>query len=374
MAPSVQPAVRGNPLSGKPWFVDCQWDEAWMGARRVNDWNPRTRRYVGRVYPQYDNAFLGPVQTPSRAALISSQIARYPIPKWVGPTRLGMFQTVYDYLVRTAGQAPGAVRFLVFRRLESGNCRPYRLPDQSIYGPKVHARLVDDFARGVRAAARDGFGGPLVVIIEPDVMPSIECTLETIRGSSARRRFVDTRISEIRNAVGKFAGLPSTTVYVDAGASDYVGWKAQVKYFKRIGIQRVRGFSLNVTHYDWTRDNVAYGNRLAKALGVHFVVSTGRAGRGNLPDRLLARGYERGCNIPNAGLGPTPTVRTGSRYADAFLWLLNPGFSDGNCKSGSRSFRTPNVRWTQTLALRMIRQRCQDIHRCAGPRRLTFFE
>lgn len=362
-APTRQPVVVGNPLSGVRWFVDCQWDEAWMGSRIVEDWDPRVHRYRRRVN-----------QRPAMARLLSTFIARNPIAKWFGPTHTGMYNTVYNYLVRTNYLAPGAMRFVVFRRLESGNCRRYVTPNQRIYGPGVHRKLVDSFAAAVRAANRDGFGSPLTVVIEPDVLASIECTLPTIRGAAARRRFLRTRLAEISYAIGKFAPLPLATAYVDAGASDYVGWKAQVKYLRAVGIKRIRGFSLNVTHYDWTRDNVEYGRKLAGALGVHFVVSTGRAGGGNLPDRLLSRGYERGCNIPNAGLGPVPTVRTASRYADAYLWLLNPGFSDGNCKSGRRSFRTPNVRWTQTLAVRLIRQRCQSGPRCFGRGRPTYFE
>ena len=360
--PTVQPAIAGNPLAGKQWFVDCNWDEAWMGARRAEDWSSAAGSYV--VAPQQ----------PQIASTISNYIARQPIAKWIGPTRLGMYQTTLDYLKRTARQAPGATRFIVFRRLESGNCRKFSLPDQSLFGPAVHAQLVDRFAQAVRDADQAGSGGPLVVAIEPDVLASVRCTLATIKGKAARHGFLDTRIAEISHAVGAFAKLPNTTSYVDVGASDYAGWKYQLNLLKRVGINRIRGFSLNVTHYDWTRDNVEYGNRLAKALGVHFVVSTGRAGGGNLPDSLLKKGYERGCNIPNAGLGPTPTVRTASRYADAYLWLLNPGFSDGNCQSGAKSFRTANVHWTQTLALRLIRQRCQSGPRCYGRGRPSFYQ
>ena len=373
-APTVQPSVAGNPLSGKPWFVDCTWDEAWNGSRRVNDWNPLAQQHIGRVYAEHGGAFLGPIQSPERSAVLARFIARQPIAKWIGPAHTGMYNTTYKYLKRTSSQAPGALRFVVFRRLESGNCRRYSLPDQAIFGPKVHATLVNEFASAVRSASTDGFGGPLVVVIEPDVMPSIRCTLATIPDRAFKKRFLATRISEIKYAIGKFATLPNSTVYVDAGASDYVGWKAQVPYLKAVGINRIRGFSLNVTHYDWTRDNVAYGTKLAKALGVHFVVSTGRAGGGNLPDRLISQGYERGCNIPNAGLGPAPTVKTANSSIDAYLWLLNPGFSDGNCQSGARSFRTPNVKWTQTLALRLIKQRCMDLPRCFGRGKPSFFQ
>lgn len=385
-APSIADPIDGNPLADVPWFVDCQWDEAWKGARLVEDWDAKRNAYV-----------TSGAQSAATSAAISSYIARQPIAKWIGPSAkrdddgkamdpnsyASMYVTVHDYMRRTAAQAPGAMRFVILRRLEQGNCRKYTMqPPNGPYGRNTHRQLVNAFADGVRDAADDGYGGPVTIVIEPDIMPSIKCTIDSLP-ARLKRPFLDQRIAEIRYAISKLGPLPDANVYVDGGASDYVGasYLADSLYKVLKGNSPIRGFSLNVTHYDWAGNNFAYGEAVAASLTrrlgrtVHFVISTGRSGGGKLPASLLRKGFERGCNIPNAGLGPAPTLSTpySRRYLDGFLWLLNPGFSDGNCQSG-RNYRTGYVHWTQTLAVRLIRQRCQGlIQKCLGPRRPDYY-
>lgn len=45
------------------------------------------------------------------------------------------------------------------------------------------------------------------------------------------------------------------------------------------------------------------------------------------------------CNPPGAGNGLKPTASTGVALADAYLWVKNPGESDGQCNiaGGARS-------------------------------------
>ena len=359
VGPRSQPPIADNPLSGRQWFVDCQWGEAWIASRvRRNS----SGKIVGR-------------QTERNSKLFTSLIARQPIAKWIGPikrppptpnqvcnSRPGdspMYCTVSEYLQRSAQQAPGALRFIVFHKVPAGQCPGYKPPNQSLYGPKQFAEWVDDFARGVRDNP-----GPLAIVIEPDSMPRLHCT---------PRKWREIRIAQLSYAVDVFSQLPQATVYLDAGASDWIGWRTMASYLKRVGVQKIRGFSLNVTHYDWTRDNIAYGSLIAKRLDTHFVVSTGRAGGGNITQKLRDQGYLGACNIPNAGLGPAPTVQTGVPRLDAFVWLVNPGLSDGRCVGGNgKNFRTEGVEWADQLALNLIGRRCQSGSRCLGPRKVTY--
>jgi endoglucanase len=85
----------------------------------------------------------------------------------------------------------------------------------------------------------------------------------------------------------------------------------------------------------------------------HFVVDTSRNGRGpndmtaykaapyNQPDSVIT-GLQSGnwCNPPGAGLGHKPTASTGVPLADAYLWVKNPGESDGQCNiaGGARAW------------------------------------
>ena len=50
---------------------------------------------------------------------------------------------------------------------------------------------------------------------------------------------------------------------------------------RRVGVAKVRGFMLNATHYDWTRNNIRYGLKLSRLVGgKHFIINTAENGRG----------------------------------------------------------------------------------------------
>ena len=304
-----------NPLAGKDWFVDCQWGEAWTNSRISS---PRVQEQLAPIRVQ-------------------------PILKWFGPTKDGVYQTVSAYLERVADQAPGALPLLVWSKMESGYCNPsgYKPPDPRVYSSPVYRENVQEF----KAALLD-HPMPVAVVVEPDQLASLGCL-----PSGAKR----SKLARIAYAVDQLSTIPGVTAYVDAGASDWMGWKTMLGYLRRVGINKVRGFALNTTHYDWTLDNVAYGNQIARRLGKHFVVNTSRNGNGPITPQLRQQGYEGGCNIPNAGLGLAPTTRTHSSLADAYLWTLNPGFGDGPCRHG-KNYQTDRVRWDTPLALRIVRQ------------------
>jgi endoglucanase len=134
-----------------------------------------------------------------------------------------------------------------------------------------------------------------------------------------------------------------------------MGWKTMIGYLRKVGVAKTRGFALNTTHYDWTSNNRAYGEQMARRLNKHFIINTARNGNGPITPRLRAQGYEGGCNIPNAGLGPSPNTQTNSPWVDAYTWTLNPGFGDGPCRHG-KNYQTDRVRWDTPLALQLVRQ------------------
>ena len=61
--------------------------------------------------------------------------------------------------------------------------------------------------------------------------------------------------------------------------------------------------------------------------------ATGRNGNGPYD----GDGGPQWCNPPGRALGPAPTTRTGQPLADAFLWIKQPGASDGSCRPGEPS-------------------------------------
>ena len=61
---------------------------------------------------------------------------------------------------------------------------------------------------------------------------------------------------------------------------DWEPARRTAKKLRKIGISKVRGFMLNVTHYDWTAANIRHGIDLFVASVGHFVINTSQNGRG----------------------------------------------------------------------------------------------
>ena len=97
------------------------------------------------------------------------------------------------------------------------------------------------------------------------------------------------------------------------------------------GIAMAQGFSLNISNFLFTSDNVSYGAQISSLVGGrHFVVDTGRNGLGPTSD-------DQWCNPAGRALGVRPTTATGNALVDAFLWIKSPGESDGACNGAPAS-------------------------------------
>jgi endoglucanase len=142
-------------------------------------------------------------------------------------------------------------------------------------------------------------------------------------------------------------------VYVDAGAADALPARVTARILNAIGVRKIRGFFLNSTHSDWTRNEIRYGEQISRMTGgAHFVVNTSSNGQGPLPTAHPAtQGNEVICNPPGRGLGPKPTFNTGFPNVDAFAWIGNPGKSGGRCRPGAPP---TGVFWPQ-MALDLVR-------------------
>jgi len=206
-------------------------------------------------------------------------------------------------------------------------------------GRECHPRYLAGGAREDAATRRwfdafaDAVGTSRVVIAyEPDSIGTIECLAPSRR---------DDRIRLLRYGVDRLSQLPNATIYLEATASDWKPVKDTVSKLRRIGVHKVRGFMLNVTHYDWTAANIKYGRQVSKRLGgKHFIINTASNGRGpvHFKRRIGARNRTIviNCHPLFRGLGPTPTTNTGDRLVDAFMWISRPGYSSGSCNGGPR--------------------------------------
>jgi endoglucanase len=241
------------------------------------------------------------------------------------------------------GSEPGAHRFYfwntpaypahtVARYLETIEARhPNTVQQLSTYS-LVHKRCAADtsspafiarYTHWMQGLARGIGNFHVVMFLELDSLITTQCMAHNPRKLAAR-------LTEIRDAVQILEADPHVSVYVDGGAADAVSWQRTAKLLRRAGVAQAQGFFLNSTHFDWTTKEVAYGQKIARALGgVHFIVNTAENGQGPLVPKIrVGHGNEELCNPAGRGLGPLST-RTGYTYVDAFLWFTNPGGSGG---------------------------------------------
>jgi endoglucanase len=125
-----------------------------------------------------------------------------------------------------------------------------------------------------------------------------------------------------------------------------------VPILRAAGVAKARGFSLNVSNFAWTRDEIAYGRAISRRLGgKHFVLDTSRNGRGPLPQSQWKKDEDGWCNPWDRALGRPPSVQPGVPLVDAFLWVKHPGESDGTCNGGP-----PSGEWWPDYALGLARR------------------
>jgi endoglucanase len=285
-APSAGAQTSDNPLEGMTWYVDHE-SPSWQSWEFFN----RTGQ--------------------KRKADLIWKIAREPKNVWLGrftsPNFRVKVQRIFD-----AAHAQGAVPLFTVLRAQSTGC-------SASYdgGGTAEDARTREWYRDLAAAIGNQ---QAVIAFEPDSLGTIEC-------HAASRR--DDRYRLLKYGVEQLTALPNVTLYIEAGASDWQGAKTMAKKLKRVGIARARGFMLNATHYDWTRNNIKYGLDLSRRVGgKHFVINTAENGRG--PVHVRFRNGRRGtvwCNPGYRGLGPPPTTDTSNSRVDAYLWINRPGYA-----------------------------------------------
>ncbi|MFF0943288.1 glycoside hydrolase family 6 protein [Kocuria sp. CPCC 205300] len=282
---------------------------------------------------------------------------------------------------------------LVAYNLPFRDCSQYSSGGSS--GVAEYKAWIDGFAEGIR--------GEAVVVLEPDSLGLIPWyTGASGEPDACRPAGADPataaadRFEMLSYAVDALTALPDTRVYLDGTHSGWLAVGDAAERLVRAGVERADGFALNVSNFETTEKQLAYGTWVSKCIHfgtrmdpgnfagcgsqyhpasaddvstwgrtdawyaehvddaangpagprdlAHFVVDTSRNGQGPWTPELSSPDPQPWCNPPGRGLGRPPSTETGHELADAFLWIKVPGESDGECDRG-RGPGVPDPGW-----------------------------
>jgi endoglucanase len=292
------PPPATDPLTGATGFVDWKRGLAAVKSRRLRHRHPHQSAQLEVIARQPDVARWG---------------------NWTRVSQVGL--QVNKYLARAGTESPGTVPelstyWIVNAKRTHPACGHY---SDSRKRERTYKHWIKHFARGIGDHRA-------IVFLEVDSLITVNCL---------SHHGVAVRLQELHDAFNALSKDPRVVVYTDAGAADALNAHRTARLLRRAGIHEIRGFFLNATHFDWTSNEIHYGNEISRLIGhQHFVVNTAMNGRGPIrPRDRRHEGNEDLCNPPGRGLGPLPTFSTGFRYVDAFAWIATPGRSSGCGKS-----------------------------------------
>lgn len=178
-----------------------------------------------------------------------------------------------------------------------------------------------------------------IVIVEPDALAGIDCLNATQKTD---------RLNGLKDAVTALTTKTKAYVYLDAGNVSWIPAAEMANRLKSVGVDKARGFAINVSNFYKVSENVTYGAAVSKSIGNKpFVIDTSRNGQGVY---VNANDPEAWCNPPGRGLGVKPTTTTNQSLVDAYLWVKTPGESDGACKGAPAAGQ-----WYEAYAQELIR-------------------
>lgn len=255
------------------------------------------------------------------------QIAGTPTAIWLGgQSRDG---ARVDKIMDEAAEAHRTPVFVLYA-IPNRDCGSYSAGGLSTVSE--YERWVDSIRRGIA-------GRKAVVIAEPDAI-GMGCL-------STKQR--SDRLTMLRYALSTLSSK-NTWVYLHAGSSGLRPADVAA-VLKKAGIADARGFAVNVSSFDTTAVETAYGKKIIKSLGMskHFVIDTSRNGLGRYESNDGAPNW---CNPPGRAVGKRPTTKTGAAQVDAYLWIKLPGGSDGQCHAGDPA---PGI-WSKTYAMGLVQR------------------
>lgn len=311
-APAAPDEPSANPLAGRPWGVyKGPLEHAWRAYRTANG---DERHLLGSIALRPKATWFG---------------------DWLSTDKV--HKNVRKYVLNSqAGNPERLVQMAVFaiQPWEREACD--RLP--TVAERDGYKTWVDNVA----AALGDAH---VALVLQPDA-PFALCAPHRSQ----------VLLDLMRYATERFGQQPHTSVYIEAGAADWLRDDPQeaLKILVPAGIASARGFALNSTHYDSTTRQIRFAADIVAALearGIsdkHAVVNTAQNGRPfkgytyDGPDfdnaRVCQSRSDKGC--VTLGIPPTTDVANpawgltvqdaadAAAYVDGYLWFGRPWLFD----------------------------------------------
>lgn len=254
----------------------------------------------------------------SRTPVIRDKIASQPASHWLSSFDPGTVQSEVSGYVGAAdavGQVPVLTVYGITNR-DCGGASAGGAPDLTQY-----QTWIGDIAKGLG-------GQTVLVMLEPDSIALQTC----LSGSeiTARDQALRTATQTIK------AANANAKVYLDAGHSAWNSAADQAGRLVSAGVAVADGFYTNVSNFNSTANEAAYGRSILSALGgqgvsgKHQIIDTSRNGG--------ASGDWCGDDNTDRRIGQYPTTATNDANVDAYLWVKPPGEADG-CRFTAGSFQ-----------------------------------
>lgn len=316
-------------------------------------------------------------------AATMATLASWPEAAWFTQGTPSEVNTQVRALVRNAARQH-AVPVLVAYDIPLRDCSQY-----SAGGAQSDA----DYQAWIAAFAQGLGDRQAVVILEPDALANLPSDCSAT--SDPTGAISAARIADIKYAVGALEAQPGTSVYLDAGNSQWHSTGDIAARLIAAGVAQSQGFFLNVSNFQPTDQSDQYSTWVSKCIWfatdgpawaaghtdycasqyysgaapndglpgdavsptdpstwhwtdawfdqnvgtppieqlTHFVIDTGRNGQGawTPPAGKYTGDPQVWCNPPDRGVGVRPTANTGVPLADAYLYIKTIGESDGQC-------------------------------------------
>lgn len=288
-----------NPLAGRPFYVDPI-SAAMRAAKNANPPSPELTAIANTPQAYWlDQAF--------PASTVAGTVSRY----------------------AGAAQAAGAMPVLALYAIPNRDCGSFAAG--GFASGAGYRQWIDAIASGLGSL-------PATIILEPDAIAMADCLSPDQRAE---------RFALLSYAAGALSRDPAAVVYIDGGHSRWISAEKLAAGLNEVGVDRVRGFSLNITNYYTTEEQIAFGEAVsAMTGGSHYVIDTSRNGAGPIEDSPLSW-----CNPAGRALGVPPTTDTAGAHADAYLWVKRVGESDGSCNRG----QPPAGQFVTQYAIELVR-------------------